>query len=268
MERAMSRHKVKQYLLLLTVVSLSFAVFINSLSNEFVWDDKFEILNNDWIRDASHIPDILFSQSLGWLKPAQSSTKYSPLKLLVRLIQFQIAGTDPWIYQFTNVLVHAMSAVMVFYITSGIFISFFERKSLVFPFAASVLFAVHPIHTEPVNWAIGLSELSMSFFCLLSFYLHMKAYEDSDKKNVLAGLFFFIALLFKITAVFFVPVFIAYDYAMKKRCLVHLKQGAISAENDFGRIFSTCTCSGRIFNTIFFCHFRGKRPSKNEPYQT
>lgn len=209
--------KTKQSVFLFLIVSLAFGVYVNSLSNNFVWDDKYEILNNDWIKDARYTPDILFSHSLGWLKPAQSSTKYGPLKLLVRLIQYHIAGSDPWIYQLTNVFVHVMCAVMVFFIATKLFIIFYAMDSPVFSLAAALLFAVHPIHTEPVNWAIGLSELSMSFFCLLSFYLHIKAPGENSNQQLLSGFFMFIALLFKVTAVFFILVFMAYDYAMVKR---------------------------------------------------
>jgi len=208
---------INRYAVLFLIIAISFGVYISTLTNDFVWDDKYEILQNDWIKDFNYLPDILFSHSLGWLKPEQSSTKYGPLKLLARLLQYHISGTDPWAYQLTNVLIHVMSAVMVFFISARLFIDFHGEKSIVFPFAASLLFAVHPIHTEPVNWSIGLSELSMSFFCLLSFYLFMKSTGKNLRAHILPGLFLFIALLFKVTAVFFVLVIVAYDYAMAKR---------------------------------------------------
>lgn len=202
--------------LLSLLIFLSFAVYINTLSNEFVWDDKYEILTNEWIRDAAYLPDILFSHSLGWLKPVQSSTKYGPLKLLVRLIQYQISGTDPWVYQMTNILLHVFNSVMVFLVCSRLFLAFHGENSVMYPFAASVLFALHPVHAEPVNWAIGLSELSMSLFCMLSFYSFMKSTGITVRAYALSGLLMFIAILFKVTAVFFIPVFMAYDYIMAK----------------------------------------------------
>ncbi|MDP2156188.1 MAG: hypothetical protein Q8K68_00585, partial [Nitrospirota bacterium] len=207
----------KQYVIFFLIVVISFGVYISTLSNNFVWDDKYEILRNDWIKDVHYLPDILFSHSLGWLKPEQSSTKYGPLRLLVRLLQYQISGTDPWFYQLTNVLVHVMSSIMVFFITARLFLDFYGERSVLFPFAASLLFAVHPVHTEPVNWAIGLGELSMSFFCLLSFYLFMKSIGNKNRAHILPGFVLLIALLFKVTAAFFVIVFFAYDYAMSKR---------------------------------------------------
>ncbi len=205
-----------RYVFLSLLIFLSFGIYIGTLSNDFVWDDKYEILANEWIRDVAYLPDIFFSHSLGWLKPEQSSTKYGPLKLLVRLVQFHLSGTDPWAYQFTNVLVHALTSVMVFLVCSRLFLAFHGENSVMYPFAASLLFALHPIHTEPVNWTIGLSELSMSFFCLLSFYFFMKSTGITIRAYVLPGLFMFIAILFKVTAVFFIPVFIAYDYAIAK----------------------------------------------------
>lgn len=208
---------IYRHVVLLLIALISFGLYIGTLSNDFVWDDKYEILNNYWIRDFTYLPDILFSHSLGWLRPEQSSTKYAPLKLLVRLFQYQISGADPWTYQLTNIFMHVMSSIMIFFVSARLLADFHGETSGVFPFVASLLFAVHPIHTEPVNWAIGLSELSMSFFCLLSFYLFMKAYGKNSKAHILPGFFLFIALLFKVTAVVFILVFIVYDYAMKKR---------------------------------------------------
>ncbi|MBI5075689.1 MAG: tetratricopeptide repeat protein [Nitrospirae bacterium] len=205
-----------RYVLLFLLVLLSFSVYISTLSNDFVWDDKYEVLSNEWIKDFAYLPDIFFSHSLGWLKPEQSSTKYGPLKLLVRLLQYHISGTDPWAYQVTNVLVHALTSVMVFLVCARLFLALHGENSVMYPFAASLLFAVHPIHTEPVNWAIGLSELSMTFFCLLSFYLFMKSTGNTIRAHVLPGLLMFIAILFKVTAVFFLPVFVAYTYALSR----------------------------------------------------
>jgi len=210
-------NNLQRYALFFLPVLLSFGIYISTLSNNFVWDDKYEILANDWIKDVSYLPDIFFSHSLGWLKPEQSSTKYGPLKLAVRLVQYQISEVDPWAYQLTNVLVHVLSTFMVYLVSARLFVDFQGERSPLFPFVASLLFAVHPIHTEPVNWAIGLSELSMTFFCLLSFYLFMKSAGKNYRAHILAGFFLFIALLFKVTAAFFVIVFLAYDYAMAKR---------------------------------------------------
>lgn len=207
-------YKTHRYVFLLLLIALSFGVYIGSLSNNFVWDDKYEILQNDWIKDVNHIPDIFLSHSLGWLRPEQSSTKYGPLKLFVRLVQYHLSGTDPWAYQLTNVFVHVMATLMVYLISARLFSDIHGEKTIVFPFAASLLFGVHPIHTEPVNWVIGLSELSMTLFCLLSFYQFMKSTARNDRVHVLPGLFLFIALLFKVTAVFFVLVLAAYDYAL------------------------------------------------------
>lgn len=208
---------VNRHFFLFLLAAISFGIYFNSLSNSFVWDDKYSILKNDWIKDVKHLPDIFLSHSLGWLKPEQSSTKYAPLNFVVRLAQYHISGTDPWAYQLTNVLVHVLSTIMVYLIAAKLFCDFYAEKSPWYASAASLLFALHPVHTEPVNWAIGMAELSMTFFCLVSFYLFMHSAGKNFRAQLLPGFFLLIALLFKVSAVFFLFVYAAYDYALEKR---------------------------------------------------
>ena len=50
-------------LLILIIFLVSFAVYFNALFNDFVYDDKGQVLENHWIRDVKYVPDI-FSKSV------------------------------------------------------------------------------------------------------------------------------------------------------------------------------------------------------------
>jgi hypothetical protein len=43
------------------ILAVSFGVYFNALFNGFVYDDRYLILQNPWIRDARHIPDIFLT---------------------------------------------------------------------------------------------------------------------------------------------------------------------------------------------------------------
>ncbi|MGD0884578.1 MAG: hypothetical protein ABSA46_06835, partial [Thermodesulfovibrionales bacterium] len=50
-------------LLIFIIFLVSFAVYLNALSNDFVYDDSDQVLENHWIRDVKYLPDI-FSKSV------------------------------------------------------------------------------------------------------------------------------------------------------------------------------------------------------------
>jgi tetratricopeptide (TPR) repeat protein len=77
-------------------------------------------------------------------------------------------------------------------------------------FAAALLFAVHPIHTEAVAWVSGRSELLAACFVFAAWLLHLQ------NRAVWAAICFMLALLSKESAVVFVPLVLAGDYARGK----------------------------------------------------
>ncbi len=86
------------------------------------------------------------------------------------MFNFYLFGLNPLGFHLVNVLFHAGVSVLVFAIT----LMLLDGKSRApssqshaFPaFAAAILFATHPVHTEAVTWVAGLSDLSATFFAL------------------------------------------------------------------------------------------------------
>jgi Flp pilus assembly protein TadD len=81
---------------------------------------------------------------------------------------------------------------------------------------ASVLFALHPTHAEPVAWVAALSELGYTFFLLVGLYFYVQ--EDSPKwSSVLALSSYAMALLWKESALAFIPLIVLWDILVVKR---------------------------------------------------
>ncbi|MBI5483415.1 MAG: tetratricopeptide repeat protein, partial [Deltaproteobacteria bacterium] len=129
------------------------------------------------------------------------------------------AGIDPKAFHLMNILLNTLVCVMVFMTTVKLLEQFLpSQKNIIFSaFAASVLFATHPVHTEVVAWIAAVPELTYSLFCLLSLYLYAL-----DRQNGRTGCYvlsvaaFFIATFCKEPALVLPIVLISYDYCLGK----------------------------------------------------
>jgi len=224
----------RKYPVLVLIIVLSFGVFLNVLSNDFFSDDKIELIENQWIKDISFIPKIFLTHSWGYVS-ASTSPHYHPMKFLVQMAQYRLFGTDPLGYHLTNVIVHVTASLMVFFIAASLFRQIFDEDKIVFPAAAALLFAAHPIHTEPVAWVSGMSELFMSFFYLLSFLVYINASGQKQGRFLISSILFFVSALFKETAVALLPLYLIYDYSLGKGLFARGSEGAPSGRILFSR---------------------------------
>jgi tetratricopeptide (TPR) repeat protein len=94
---------------------------------------------------------------------------YRPVTILSYVLDAGIGGMQPWIFHASNILLHAVASILVFLLT---------RKLLqqdIPALAASLLFAVHPVHTEAVTWVSGRSELLAAMFVLVGVLFHLQS---------------------------------------------------------------------------------------------
>lgn len=204
----------KKSAFLITIIILaSFAVYFNSLSNGFVYDDTDQILENNWIKDVHFIPAIFTSSVWGFQSAHKVSNYYRPMMQLIYMLNYHIFGLTPWGFHLVNILFHAGVSVLVFIIARRLLAR--SQRSEATPalpaFAAALLFATHPIHTEAVAWVAGLPDLSYTFFCLLSFYLYMKSEEGARRMYLLSVASFAVSTLCKEPALMLPFILMAYD---------------------------------------------------------
>jgi len=211
------------------VALVAFAVFSNTLLNGFVYDDKFQVLANPWIRDVAHLPDIFLSNP--WEAgeelagaPSSSSNYYRPFAHLSYLVTFHLFGMEAWAFHLVNVLLHSGCSVLVFLLAARFLGDRGRARSAPWlAAAAGVLFAVHPVHTEPVAWIESISDPMFSLFFLLSLYLYSTAASRGRIPGArYAGSIaaFAFALLAKEPALVLPAVLVAHDYAFARPSLV------------------------------------------------
>lgn len=209
----------------LLVLIVSIAVYSNAVFNGFVIDDLSQVVENPWIRDFRHIPEI-FTSNL-WAYEGRDSNYYRPLMHIVYLLLYQLFGLKQWAFHALNILVHAGVSVLVLLISARLLSE--DRKGAspnrLFPaLIASLLFATHPIHVEAVAWVGGIMDLSCAFFYLLSVYLFLRSNPASTVGSLWSASCFFIATLFKEPALTLPGVLLTYDFLFRRGGL-HSRDG-------------------------------------------
>lgn len=206
------------------IVIASFAVYSNALLNGFVFDDLPQVLENRWIKDIRFIPDMFLHNV--WSFGGGESNYYRPMMHLFYMLSYYLFGLRPWGFHLVNLCLHAGVSVLVFCVVAKLIK---EPERLPFspyvsvPLIAALLFALHPIHTEVVTPVMGITDLSFTFFYLLSFYLYIRSQEGAPWRYFTSVLFFFVAMLCKEPALTLPAVLLAYDYVSQKETF-HLRR--------------------------------------------
>src|SRR6185369_7514920 len=97
---------------------------------------------------------------------------FRPLFILSYIVDSRIWHDRPFGFHLTNILLHALSSLLVFKLGLRLFQdSKLPAKSLkAATGAAAVLFLVHPSHTEAVTWISGRADLLATLFCLAALW--------------------------------------------------------------------------------------------------
>ncbi|MFZ5799681.1 MAG: tetratricopeptide repeat protein [Thermodesulfobacteriota bacterium] len=144
--------------LLATLVAL---VFRQVLSFDFInFDDPIYITEN------RHVQQGLAPETVKWAFTTHLHGHYHPLTWLSHAADVQFFGLDPAGHHFSGVLLHLLTSLLLFLalarMTGAAWTSGF----------VAALFAVHPLHVEPVAWVADRKDLLCGFFWTLSLWLY------------------------------------------------------------------------------------------------
>ncbi|KAL1506759.1 hypothetical protein ABEB36_006062 [Hypothenemus hampei] len=148
------------------------ACYYNSSHCDFVFDDISAIKENRDLRPHTPISNLFFNDFWGTpMHKEQSHKSYRPLCVLTFRLNYLFGQLEPLGYHLVNVILHSIVCLM-----------YFRMCSMFLPvlpsFVASMLFAVHPIHTEAVTGVVGRAETLSSVFFLAAFLFYSKATKN------------------------------------------------------------------------------------------
>ena len=122
------------------------ALYLNTLSCGFAFDDKAVILDNQDLRPNVSWSNVLLNDYWGTPMSSPDSHKsYRPLTVATFRLNYMLHELQPLGYHLVNVLLHSAVCYLYVLLCGVVF-------SEVWPaLIAGLLFAVHPIHTEAVK---------------------------------------------------------------------------------------------------------------------
>lgn len=208
--------------LVIIVGFVSFCVYFNALFNGFVYDDMAQVIQNPWIRNVKYLPNIFTSNVWGFRNGVigNFSNYYRPLMHVANMLTYHAVGLSPWAFHLVNLVFHTGVSILALLVSKILFEQYWTSgpDSKIAAFAAAILFATHPIHTEAVTWIASFPEISFAFFFLLSFYFFIRSRRDGTLWNMnyfFSLVFFFLSTLCKESALTSVVLIIIFDCLYK-----------------------------------------------------
>jgi tetratricopeptide (TPR) repeat protein len=149
---------------------LAILPYIGILRNDFAYafDDRVLILDSPYVHNFHHLREVLTTTLFANMGAQAGIPYYRPMVKLGFLLCYQLFG--PWAFGFHlfSLLLHVAAVGMLFL--------FAERLlgDKVAAFSAAALFALHPVHVEAVAWISSVTDIEVTFFCLLTFWYFLR----------------------------------------------------------------------------------------------
>ncbi|MBX2958710.1 MAG: tetratricopeptide repeat protein [Flavobacteriales bacterium] len=185
------------------ITLLTFVVYGNSINNEYAIDDNIVVEGNQLVaKGLKALPEIFTSR----FATGKQEYEYRPTVLASFAIEKQFFSklpesqtikekkrkdklTQANISHFINVLLYALTCVLLFKLLTRIF----DGYNILLPLITTLLFLVHPLHTEVVANIKSRDELFMLIGIIMALTWFIKFTELNQYKYLI---FAFLAILF------------------------------------------------------------------------
>jgi protein O-mannosyl-transferase len=154
---------------------VTFVLYCGSLSFDFVWDDWPQIVNSPIIRTWSNLPRA-FTSDL-WYHVARQQVYYRPLFVTWSMLNYKLFGLHPWGWHLGSVLLHVGAVTAVFWLIRRLGIEYWTAA------LAATIFALHPVHIEPVAWVSAASDSMVTIFVALAFAAFLNGRDEQGIRN-------------------------------------------------------------------------------------
>jgi tetratricopeptide (TPR) repeat protein len=183
-----------KFLPIAVLVVLTLVVYIPAMGGGFLWDDDWLLTDNP---NISSVAGLVRFWKIDWWGD-KLVPDYFPVTWTSFWIEWHLWHKFAPGYHVTNILLHALSAVLLWRVL--------RRLGVRWGWLAAALFAVHPVNVTSVAWiAERKNTLSMVFY-LLALGCYLRFDDRAGQRWYLAALGMFLLALLSKTSVVMLPV--------------------------------------------------------------
>ena len=197
------------------VVTVAFLLYANTLGHQWAQDDRSVITENMLTQQGlAGIPKIFTTDAFfGYYKTGEKADivaggRYRPLTVAMFAVVVGMFGTKPFPFHLFTVSLYALSCLLLYHTVLRLLRRSNESGyAEISAFMVTILFAVHPVHTEVVANVKGCDEIVALLGSLGALLLSVVAFESGKiGYGIAASAALFLGLLAKENAVTFVAI--------------------------------------------------------------
>jgi hypothetical protein len=184
----------------IVILLITAGVFGVCLFHDFVWDDWVLMVPN---------PVYLEFDLRGMLLAPANSVEYLPVRDLSIALDALIWGMTPFGFHLSNLVFYLLSLVFLYAAVTRLAQLFNAPRPETLAFWTTLLFALHPLHVEVVNFIGARNSILAGLFLFLSLTLSLKSLQENQRGLIWWALLCYACATLSKAIVVFYPLFLA-----------------------------------------------------------
>ena len=196
----------------LSIATVSCIAYWPILDYHFPGSDIFSVIESSIVESFGDFMAILSQRHMAGSSFASFSNFYRPVSSLSVSLDHQIWGLNPFGYQLTNLVIHALVAILTFAVAMIL-----TGGQLRLAWISALVFALHPMGAEVVPEPARRQDMLAGLFILLALITFLRAQERRETYGILLGLsicFYALALGAKEVSVIFPVLVFGYLFTL------------------------------------------------------
>jgi len=184
--------------LIMVLAAIVLLVNIRTINYDYTLDDPFFTKDNPNVSKGLSAIGEFFTHAAYYGVFKHHDASYRPLMLTSFAAEKDLFGFNPHTGHLINLLLFALEVVVLFLLLRRMF----RNMSVYVPFFMTLLFALHPMHTEVIASVKSRDEIMGLLFSALALWQTLRYIDTGSMKDmILSGVYFFCALMSKETPI-------------------------------------------------------------------
>jgi protein O-mannosyl-transferase len=172
--------KYRIFWISLALTLITFAIYYQVCGFGFVnLDDPVYVYKNPSIQSG------LTLNAIEWAFTTGHAGNWHPLTWLSLMLDWQLFGSNPVGFHFTNIVLHIANMLFLFLILKRMTNALWQSAFV------AALFALHPLHVESVAWVAERKDVLSTFFWLLTMAAYLRYVKKPNAARYLLTLLVF-----------------------------------------------------------------------------